>query len=428
MLGKMLISNVRVIDPASAFDSVTNLLITDGKITAIGSGFEADKDTTVIDGTNLMAAPGFIDMHVHLREPGQTEKEDIASGCMAAAAGGITSLVCMPNTKPTTDSPEAVNFIKEKAAAACGVKVYPAAAITKNLAGEVQSDFCALKAAGVIAVSDDGNPVADDRILRKAMIQADKQGLKMLCHCENKVLSSGGLINEGKISEVLGIPGMPAEAEDSDTARVIEMAESTGCAVHICHVSTRGSVKLIREAKKRGVKVTAETAPHYFAFTESKLLKEDADFRMNPPLRTYKDRFAVIEGLCDGTIDAIATDHAPHTPEEKADFLSAPNGVIGMETSFAASFMYLKEFMTLSDIIACMTVKPANILGLDAGRLQVGAPADIVLFNPRDVWTVKPEELHGKSRNAVFKGQKLIGRVYYTICDGNIIFERKKSR
>ena len=424
MSDKMLISNVRIIDPSSNFDAVTNLLVCDGKIAAIGSGFNADSSTEVINGTGLVAAPGFIDMHVHLRDPGQTHKENIESGCLAAAAGGVTSLVCMPNTNPVADCPEVINYIKEETAKACGVKVYPAASITKGLAGEEQTKFSLLRQAGAIAVTDDGRPVEDDAILRRAMVSADKHNLTILCHCENMELSRGGVMNKGKISEQLEVPGIPNEAEDSDTKRVIDLAEKSGTAVHICHVSTRGSVALIREAKKRGVRVTAETAPHYFTFTETRLLERDADYRMNPPLRTFADRFAVIEGLCDGTIDAIATDHAPHTPEEKADFLSAPCGVIGMETSFSASFKYLKEFMTLSEIIACMTIKPAQILGLNAGTLQIGAPADIVLFNPRDIWTVDPEKLHGKSKNAVFKGKNLLGRIYYTICDGKIVYKR----
>ncbi len=420
----LLIQNARIIDPANGRDGIGDIYMEDGRIAQVG-GRIGSSCTNVISAEVLIAAPGLVDMHVHLRDPGFTEKEDILSGCRAAAAGGVTSLVSMPNTNPAVDTADTVRMILKKAQSA-DAHVYVAAAITKGLKSEELTDFAALKEAGAVALSDDGRPVVNTKLMAQAMCSAPKLGLKVLSHCEDLFLSEGGKMNEGSVSAQLGVPGVPAAAEDCGTAREIALAAAYGVPVHICHVSTKTSVHLIRDAKRRGVPVTAETAPHYFALTEEELLRRDADYRMSPPLRTEEDRRAVIEGICDGTIDVIATDHAPHTPGEKADFMTAPNGSIGMETSLAAGITYLVNpgFLTFSQLIERMSTAPARLLKLPAGTLEVGAPADLILFAPAQRWTVNPEFLHGKSRNAVFKGRELTGKVQYTFCGGKLVYHR----
>lgn len=417
----MLIQNARVIDPSQGLDKVMDLLLEDGKIAQLGSNLSA-QNAQVVDGTGLVAAPGLVDMHVHLRDPGLTHKEDVYSGCRAAAAGGVTSLLAMPNTKPAMDSPETVRALLERAQTA-DAAVYTAACVTKDLQGEELADLAALKEAGAIALSDDGRPVVNTRRLLEALEQAPSLGLTVTAHCEDLYLASGGLMHEGEVSRKLGVPGIPAAAEDCGTAREIAAAASIGVPIHICHVSTKGSVALIRDAKARGVQVTAETCPHYLLLTDKALESQDADYRMNPPLREEEDRLALIEGLKDGTLDAIATDHAPHTPQEKADFRKAPNGSIGMETSLAATLTALEGVLTLPQILEKMSTAPARILGIPAGTLQVGANADVVLFDPQREWVVDPEKLHGKSKNTPFKGMKLKGKVALTIFRSRIVYD-----
>lgn len=420
---KLLIRQARLIDPSQELDTVGDVLIEDGKIVKLGRGIEAS-DAQVLEAHGLVAAPGLVDMHVHLRDPGQTQKEDIFTGCRAAAAGGVTSVLAMPNTIPAADNVKTIQYILEKAEQA-DARVYVAAAITHDLQGETMDDLQALQEAGAIALTDDGRPVENTRFMAQAMQEAPKLGMRVVSHCEDLFLAHGGIMNEGEVSRQLGVPGIPAAAEDCGTARDIALAAAYEVPIHICHVSTRTSLELIRDAKRRGVTVTAETAPHYFSLTDQELLRQDADYRMNPPLRTEADRLAVIEALQDGTLDAIATDHAPHTPEEKANFRTAPNGAIGMETSLAAGITFLVEpgLLTLSELIRLMSTSPAKLLGIDAGTLCVGAPADIVLFDDKKPWVVNPETLHGKSRNAVLKGRQLVGRVKTTICRGKIVFQ-----
>lgn len=391
-----------------------------GRVCAIGSFDTADE---IINADGLIAAPGLVDMHVHLRDPGQTHKEDILTGCSAAAAGGVTSLLAMPNTSPTTDNADTVRYILDKAKGA-SAKVYVAASITKGLKSEQATDLEELKAAGATALSDDGRPVENTEMLISAMKAAPSLGLAVTAHCESLPIADGGIMNEGEVSRELGVKGIPDSAEDCGTMREVSFADALGVPVHICHVSTKNSVKLIRDAKKRGVKVTAETAPHYFSLTEKELLKRDADFRMNPPLRREEDRLEIIKGLRDGTLDCIATDHAPHAPEEKADFEKAPNGSIGMETSLSVGVTYLVKTgeLTINQLIEKMSTAPARILGLDAGTLAVGAPADIVIFDLDDRYRVDVTKLHGKSRNTPFKGRELFGKVKYTVLDGKIVF------
>jgi len=423
---KWMIRSVCLIDPSVGKYEVTDIMFDEqsGKITAIGRDLKADDDTQVIRGGRYKAIPGLVDLHVHLRDPGQTHKEDVFTGCQAAAAGGVTSVLAMPNTAPALDSPEVLRALLDKARDAA-VKVYPVAAVTKGLKGEELTDFEALKAAGAAAFSDDGRPVLTADLTEKALKAAKAVGRPFMAHCEELTLVRGGLMNEGEISYRHGIPGVTRAAEEVGTAREIALAAATGCPVHICHVSTRGSVEMIRAAQKNGIKVTGETAPHYIALTDECLAAKDADYRMSPPLRTEDDRLALIEGLRDGTLTAIATDHAPHTAEEKADFAKAPNGSIGMETSFAACLTYLVKTgkLPLEKLVWLMSTSPAKIAGIPAGTLQVGAAADLVLVDTDAEWTVDVKKLHGKSANCPFKGLTLKGRVMKTFCDGRLVYD-----
>ena len=415
------IRGARVIDPSQGLDQIGDLLLREGKIAQVGQ-VEGSSADLVIDGEGLVAAPGLVDMHVHLRDPGLTYKEDVFSGCRAAAAGGVTSLLAMPNTKPPMDDPALVRDLLARAQKA-DATVYTAACVTKGMRGKELADLAALKEAGAIAISDDGVPVGSSWCLLEALRLAPQLGLVFTAHCEDLDLAAGGKIHDGAVARELGVPGIPAAAEDCGTAREIAAAASIGAPVHICHVSTKGSVALIRDAKRRGVQVTAETCPHYLLLTEEALRRKDADYRMNPPLREEADRLALLEGLADGTIDAISTDHAPPSPEEKADFAGAPNGSIGMETSLSAALTALEGRLTLSQVIEKMSTAPARILGIPAGTLQVGAAADVVLFHPEERWTVDPEKLHGKSRNTPFKGMTLRGRVKLTFSRGRLVYD-----
>ena len=420
----LLIKNAHIISPADNLNGKADVLIADGKISEISENLSAD--CRIIDAQGLTLIPGLVDMHVHLRDPGQTHKEDIFTGCKAAAAGGVTSLLAMPNTEPTTDNAETVKYILDKAKNA-DAHVYVAASITKGLKSIEPTNIEELRLAGAVALSDDGRPVENTQFLAEAMTKAPQLGLSVVAHCEDLYLAKGGKINEGEVSRELGIKGIPAAAEDCGTAREIALAAAINVPIHICHVSTKTSVELIRDAKKRGVKVTAETAPHYFSMTDKELLKKDADYRMNPPLRTQSDVEEIIRGLVDGTLEAIATDHAPHTPEEKSDFEKAPNGSVGMETSFSASYTYLVKtgILTLSQLVEKMSVNPAKILGIKAGHICKGANADIALVDLNQEWIVDADKLHGKSKNTPFKGKTLCGKVKYTILSGKAVFEDK---
>lgn len=426
----ILFKNARLVDPTQNLDSVGDLLCEDGKITKLGQNIEAPNEAKVVDATHLVLAPGFIDLHVHLRDPGFTQKEDVESGCNAAAAGGVTTLCAMPNTAPTCDSPKAVQELLEKAKSA-KAHVIPVAAITKGLRGEELTDMKALVEAGAGAFSDDGVPVATARLMADAMEQAAALNTPIFAHTEDRTLSKGGVIHDGISAKELGVIGIPSSAEDVGTAREIALLMSApkGCHLHICHTSTKISASLIRDAKAKGYAITAETCPHYFIFDETKVLTEDADYRMNPPLRTKEDKEAIFDAIVSGDLDVIATDHAPHTVEEKSDFYHAPNGVIGMETSFSASYTALVASgkLTLSELIYRMSAKPAEILGIDAGTLKVGSPADLVLLDENETWVVDPEKLHGKSKNAVFKNYTLQSKVKMTVLDGKIVFEDERK-
>lgn len=423
----LLIRGAGVIDPSVKYHDkkapVKDVYIKNGVIAGIEPHIDAH-DADILNADGLLCAPGLVDMHVHLRDPGQTYKEDMITGCCAAAAGGVTSLACMPNTKPAADDPAIIKDIIARAAAVCA-HVYPVAAVTVSLKGEQLTDFDALKEAGAVAFSDDGRPVPTAGLMMEAMRRAAGLNLKVLSHCEDLSIVRGGIMNQGAVSEKLGVPGIHRAAEEAVIAREVALAAATGFPVHICHVSTKGGVALLRDARRRGVPVTGETAPHYFMLTDDLLESRDADYRMNPPLRTKEDVEAVIEGLCDGTLSAIATDHAPHAPQEKADFLHAPNGAIGMETSLAAGITALVKpgHLSMTRLIELMSCEPAGILGLPAGTLAAGAPADIVLFDPHERWTVSPDSLHGKSRNTPFKGMTLEGCVKATILGGKTVYQ-----
>lgn len=418
-----LIQGGRVVSPKNGLDGIYDLLIDGGVIKAIASSLPEEGVGEVINARGRLVLPGFIDMHVHLRDPGQTYKEDILTGCEAAAAGGVTSVACMPNTQPPADSAEVISYIREKAQRA-KARVYPVACITRGMAGEALSDMSSLRSAGAVAVSDDGRPVANARVMLEGMQRAARLGLPIISHCEDLNLIAGGIIHKGDVSRTLGVPGMDRASEDSITAREICLADSAGAPIHIAHVSTKGAAELIRNAKCRGIKVTCETAPHYFILDHEKLLSRDADYRMNPPLREQSDIRAILSAIADGTIDCIITDHAPHAKEEKADFLRAPNGVVGLETSFAACYTHLCKagVISLRRLVELMCVNPARILKIPGGSLEEGGPADIAIADPDLTWTVDPEKLHSKSKNTVFKGMTFTGRVVRTICRGVTVY------
>jgi dihydroorotase len=373
----------------------------------------------------MLIAPGLLDMHVHLRDPGLTYKEDIATGTAAAAAGGFTGVACMPNTKPAADCPEILREIQDKAVAQGSCHVYPIGAVTLGQKGDTLTDFPALADSGAIAFSDDGVPVTSAKRMRDALLEAKKLNKVVISHCEDGEMVQNYAVNEGAVSRQLGLPGRPAIAEDLMVARDLMLAAETGAHVHIAHVSTAGAARLIRKAKQRGVSVTAETCPQYFIYTEQELLKKGTLARVNPPLRTEADRQAILEAVLDGTLDCIVTDHAPHSAEEKARPLpDAPSGMIGLETSLAACITYLVKpgFLTIPELIFKMSTAPARILGLEPPLLKTGAPADLCVFDPDETWTVDPEQFRSKARNTIFAGEALTGKVKHTLCGGNVTF------
>ncbi|HBB19029.1 MAG: dihydroorotase [Ruminococcus sp.] len=425
-MSSILIKNIRAVD--TLIDQTTDVLIEDGKITMVENNIRSGADE-VIDGTDLVLMPSLFDMHVHLRDPGFTHKEDVISGCAAALAGGVTGVLAMPNTKPPCDDPEIIRYIKNKAEGT-GVDVYPVGCITGGMKGNGLCDYEALKEAGCICISDDGRPVENAENMRKALELSNENGLLVASHCEDLSIINGGIMNKGETSAKLGVPGMDRASEDYITAREMILASSVGARIHICHVSTEGSTAMIRFAKSRGVRVTCETAPHYFMLTDKLLEKRDADYRMNPPLRTPADVQAIIEGIKDGTIDCIITDHAPHAAEEKAVFEKAPNGVVGLETSLAATLtaLYHTGEITLKKVIELMCVNPRRILGLEVPSIRVGSTADLVVADLDKKWTVEPEKLHSKSHNSVFKGMTLTGKPMITISKGIIRYDSREER
>lgn len=417
-MSQILIRKIRAVDTET--DIVTDVLISGGKISKLGNNISAEADK-IIDGTGLVLMPSLFDMHVHFRDPGLTHKEDILTGCAAALAGGVTGVLAMPNTKPPCDNPETIRYIIDKAEGT-GVEVYPVGCITGGMSGNGLCDYEALKAAGCICISDDGRPVENAEMMRKALELSKENGLLVASHCEDLSIINGGIMNKGETSAKLGVKGMDRASEDYITAREMILASSVDARIHICHVSTEGSAAMIRFAKSRGVKVTCETAPHYFMLTDKLLEKRDADYRMNPPLRTPEDVKAIIEAVKDGTIDCIITDHAPHAAEEKADFEKAPNGVVGLETSLAATLtaLYHTGEISLNRVVELMCANPRKLLGLEVPAIKEGSTADLVIADINKKWTVVPEKLHSKSHNTVFKGMELTGKPLVTISKGEI--------
>ena len=423
---KLLIKHGRVVDPVSGTVSIQDLYIENGKVVQLEKDIRQEADQ-VIDADGLVVCPGLVDMHVHLRDPGLTYKEDIFTGTAAAAHGGVTSVACMANTDPVVDTPEQVRYVKDKAAQANGVHVYPIAAVSMGMRGEEPSDADTLKKAGAIALSDDGCNVDNANLMRDVLIHAKRLEMPVLCHCEDTTMVEGRAVNEGSVSRQLWLEGRPAIAEEIMFMRDAMLAEETGAHVHICHVSTAKSVDIIRRMKKRGVAITCETCPQYFTLTEDEILTQGSMARVNPPLRTAKDIKGIIAGLKDGTIDAIATDHAPHSAEEKSRPLTrAPSGMVGLETSLAITLteLYHTGKMKLPEIIKRMTYTPASILRLSSkGRLSLGSDADITIFDPEEAWTIDPEQFASKARNTPFARREVKGKVKYTIVGGNVIYQ-----
>ena len=422
---KLLIRQGRLVDPVGGIGGVMDVLIENGKIAVIGSDLR-DSEAQVIDARGLVVCAGLVDMHVHLREPGFEYKETVATGCAAAVAGGFTSIAPMANTRPVTDCPEVIQYVLDKAAEANSAHVFPIGAVSVGQKGQELTDAEALKKAGAVALSDDGVPVQNANLLRDAMILARRHDLTVLSHCEDADMVGNRAVNEGRISRQLRIDGRPAIAEELQVARDAMLAEETGAAVHICHISTAKSVALVRRYKKKGVQITCETCPQYFTLTEDEILAKGTLARVNPPLRTRADVEAIVEGLKDGTIDVIATDHAPHSAEEKGRPLTeSVSGMVGLETALAVTMtsLYHSGEMGLSDILRKLTINPACILRIPKGRLSIGADGDILIFDPEEKWTVDPEKFHSKGRNTPFGGTELQGRVKYTIVGGNVAYQ-----
>ncbi|HOU56643.1 MAG: dihydroorotase [Smithella sp.] len=427
---KLLLKGARVIDPSRNLDAPMDVLVEDGKIAGCKPGIKAPSGATVLDLAGMIVVPGLIDMHTHLREPGYEYRETVASGAAAAVAGGFTSIACMPNTRPVNDNRSVTEFILRKAAEANLANIYPIGAISMNSDGKQMTEFWDLREAGIVALSDDGNPVMDAALMRRAMEYADSLNLPVIQHCEDKNLSAGGLMNEGYPSTLLGLPGIPAIAEEIMVARDILIAEYTGTRIHFAHVSTVGSVRLIRDAKKRGLQVTAETAPHYFTLTDESLRDYDTNYKVSPPLRGKTDVSAVKEGLADGTLDAIACDHAPHGRTDKeVEFEYAANGISGLETSLGLSLSLVHEgVLSWPELIAKMSCNPARILNLPKGTLAKGADADITVIHPELAWSVDAAAFHSLGKNSPFSGRKLKGRAVLTIVGGDIKYDGLASK
>ena len=420
---KLLLTGGRILDPSRDIDLKADLLIEDGAVARIGKGrSKPDKDTEIVDVAGRVVVPGLIDIHTHQREPGHEYKESVLSGSEAAVAGGFTAVACMPNTKPVNDSRSVTEFILRQARIAGLARIYPIAAISMGSEGAVLSEFSDLRKAGAVGFSDDGKPVAGSHLMRIALEYAHQFGLPVISHCEDLQLSKGGLMHEGPVSAQLGLAGIPSLAEEIMISRDIAIAEYTGTAVHICHVSSAGSVDIIRKAKAKGVKVTAETAPHYLFLTDESLRDFDTNKKVNPPIGGRADAEALREGLRDGTIDAIASDHAPQSSVEKdVEFEFAANGIIGMETSLGLCLRLVDEgVLTLPQLIQKMSCAPAAILKVPGGTLEQGTPADITVIDPERKWTVNVDAFKSKSRNCPFNGWELKGKSVMTIVSGEI--------
>ncbi|MBS1812224.1 MAG: dihydroorotase [Acidobacteria bacterium] len=428
-MSSLLIQNGTIIDPSQSLEAKRDLLIRDGKIEAIGEGLNA-ADAEVFDATNLIVAPGFIDLHVHFREPGFEYKETIESGARAAAAGGFTSVCCMPNTKPINDNSAVTSFIVEKARVANLVNVFPIGAITQGSKGEQLAEIGEMKKAGIVGISDDGKAVCDAGMMRRALEYAKDFALPVIDHCEDCCISPGWAMHEGEYSARLGLKGLSGAAEDLQVSRDIQLAEITGAHIHIAHISTAKSVDFVRQAKKQGLRVTCEITPHHFTLTDAAIYERsyDTNCKMAPPLRSQADLEACLEGLSDGTIDAIATDHAPHHANEKAlEFDQSPNGIVGLETAVSLTLDHLvhRKIISLSRMVELLSTNPAHIFNLGRGTLTTGAVADITIFDPNRKVKIAASEFQSKSRNTPYDGWELTGAPSATIVAGRMIWTAK---
>jgi dihydroorotase len=421
-MSALIIRKGRVIDPANKQDEAVDLAIVDGRIAK-----SAPKDAEVIDAKGLIVAPGLIDMHVHLREPGQSHKETIASGARAAAAGGFTTIICMPNTSPAADNPATIAWIKDRAAETACVNVLPTGAISRNIAGEELAPIGSLGQAGVVAITDDGHCIQNDELMRRAVEYARMVGLPVLDHCQDYNLVGNGVVNEGYWSILLGLPGWPAAGEEAIVARNILLAELCDHGIHCQHISATGSVRLIRDARKRGVKISSEVCPHHIALTDEAIQDFDTNYKMNPPLRSKADVDAILEGIADGTLSILCSDHAPHAGFEKeVEFDQAPFGIVGLETElglFIDLLVHKHGKIDIARLIEMYTAEPAKLLKLEAGTLSVGTPADVTLIDPELEWTVRIDKFESASRNSPFDGWKLKGRAVRTIVGGKTVWK-----
>ena len=426
MSAPLLLTGGRIVDPSQGLDAVGDLLLQDGVVVSVGGTIAGPDGVRRVDCAGLVVAPGMIDVHVHLREPGREDVETVATGAHAAAAGGFTAVCAMPNTKPVTDNQATVGFVKRQGEAAGFARVYPYGAISVGQQGEMLAEFGEMVAAGAVAVSDDGKPVENSHLMRTALEYAQTFGIPVVEHCEVMALAHGGSMHEGIISARLGLKGIPAEAEEIDVIRCILLAKLTGGHIHLCHLSTKGSVDLVRWGKDQGVQVTAEVCSHHVSLTEAAADGYNTNAKMNPPLRTAKDVAALQAGLKDGTIDLLVTDHAPHHYDEKErEFADAPNGIVGLETALGVNVTWLLEpgILTLSQLVDRMACLPAKTFHLPGGTLAKGSVADVTVFDPARAWTVDPAKFRSKGRNTPYRGQVLRGRAVCTIVGGRIVYE-----
>lgn len=430
MTRPILIRGGRVIDPSRGSDGIADVYLVEGRVASVGRGIVGEDGCQVIEAAGKVVAPGLIDLHVHLREPGFEDLETVATGAMAAAAGGFTAVCAMPNTDPPLDNQGAIGFVISQAQKAGKARVYPVGTISVGQKGEKLSEFGELMSAGAVAISDDGKPVMNSHLMRTALEYARTFGLPVADHCEEITLAEGGAMHEGLVATRLGLKGIPAAAEEIHVARDIILSELTGGHIHLCHMSTRGSVALIRRAKEMGLKVSAEVTPHHFTLTHEACQGYNTNAKMNPPLREEADVEAVQGALKDGTVDVIATDHAPHHYDAKErEFDEAPNGILGLETALglAITQLVVPGLVALPDLLYRMSTRPAQLFKLPGGSLAVGAPADVVILDPEAKWVVDPSRFHSKSRNTPFGGRRLTGRAELTIVRGRVVYERSDA-
>ncbi|HEY0841040.1 MAG TPA: dihydroorotase [Vulgatibacter sp.] len=428
-LPRLLLAGGRLVDPASGTDGIRWISVAGGKVVAIDDSPPAADGATVVDCGGKLVLPGLVDLHVHLREPGEEYKETIATGASAAAAGGFTAVVAMPNTRPVIDTAHLVSFVVEKGREAVGARVYPSGAVTKGQDGRELAEIGDMRAAGAVCITDDGRPVMNPSLMRRALEYASAFDLAVMVHEEDLQLAAGGVMNEGSVSTRLGLRGSPNAAEDVMVLRDVELCALTGGRLHIGHLSTAGAVRAVRDAKRRGLRVTAEATPHHFTLTDEAVERYDTRAKMCPPLRSREDVEAVREGLADGTIDAIATDHAPHSPVEKdVEFAKAANGIVGLETALPLSLALVRDgVLTLPRMVELLTAGPARCFGLPGGRVEVGAAADLAVVDPDAEWVVDPSAFVSKGKYTPFEGWTLRGHATHTIVGGVVVFERART-